>query len=81
MPANKLGKEVLVMLIEAFKQRKTFLVGTSQTTGQQNVVCWAGIHHKTSPYPGTFGWPDETYFVRVKDELEQRNVKLDLSAF
>jgi deltex len=53
-------------------------VGTSQTTGQNNVVCWAGLHHKTNTQGGTnrFGWPDETYFVRVKDELKMRGVEL-----
>lgn len=63
-------------MVEAFKRRLTFKVGTSLTTGQSNVVCWAGIHHKTSPAGGTyhFGWPDPTYFDRVKDELQNLGV-------
>jgi deltex-like protein len=40
---------------------------------------WQGIHHKTSPNGGTscFGYPDPTYFSRVKAELEDRGVKLE----
>lgn len=66
------------MLVEAFKRKLTFIVGTSQTTGEKNVVCWAGLHHKTSPQGGTnsFGWPDPTYFQRIADELKDRNVEL-----
>ena len=48
LPACKDGKETLALLVEAFKRKLTFLVGTSQTTGEKNVVCWAGLHHKTS---------------------------------
>jgi deltex-like protein len=51
-------------------------VGTSITTGQTNCVCWAGIHHKTSPHGGNFGWPDPTYFERVRAELSMRGVVL-----
>lgn len=43
-----------------------------------NIVCWAGIHHKTSPSGGTnkFGWPDPTYFSRVRGELKDRGCEL-----
>lgn len=72
------GQQTLALLVEAFKRKLTFIVGTSQTTGERNVVCWAGLHHKTSTSGGTnsFGWPDETYFQRVTDELKDRNVEL-----
>lgn len=38
---------------------------------------WAGIHHKTSPYGGLFGYPDKTYFFRVQEELKVRNIDLN----
>ena len=64
------------LLITAFKRRLTFIVGTSLTTGKQNTVVWAGIHHKTSLSGGvsSFGWPDDTYFARVKGEMSDRGV-------
>lgn len=67
------------MLVEAFKRRLTFMVGTSVTTGATNQVVWSGIHHKTSPTGGTsnFGYPDPTYFRRVTEELESRGVTID----
>ena len=34
LPTCKRGKETLALLIEAFKRKLTFIVGTSQTTGQ-----------------------------------------------
>ena len=37
----------------------------SITTGVQNTVVWAAIHHKTAPTGGGFGYPDPTYFRRV----------------
>jgi len=43
-------------------------VGRSVTTGLDNQVVWNGIHHKTSMSGGAanFGYPDPTYFNRVK---------------
>ena len=43
------------------------------------MVCWNGIHHKTSPSGGTssFGYPDPTYLKRVKDELALKGLKFD----
>jgi len=48
LPYNKRGRIALSMLIEAFKRKLTFNVGTSLTTSEKNVIVWAGIHHKTS---------------------------------
>lgn len=38
-----------------------------------------GVHHKTSMTggPSNFGYPDETYLERVKDELAQKGVTPD----
>ncbi len=71
LPNNKDGQEILTLLAECFRRKLTFIVGTSVTTGQQNCVVWGGIHHKTSPSGGfsAYGYPDETYFERVKDEM------------
>ena len=76
LPGNMEGIECLGLLIVAFERKLPFLVGTSITTGQSNTVVWSGIHHKTNPSGGTshFGWPDETYFARVKGELSDRGV-------
>ena len=70
------GIECLGLLVVAFERKLPFLVGTSITTGRSNTVVWSGIHHKTNTSGGTshFGWPDETYFARVKGELSDRGV-------
>ena len=63
-----------------------FTVGTSVTTGATNTTVWAGIHHKTSLSGGiiyiilgssSFGYPDETYFSRVQEELASKGVMED----
>ena len=71
LPNNKEGQEILTLMVESFRRKLTFVVGTSVTTGQSNCVVWGGIHHKTSPSGGfsQYGYPDETYFERVKDEM------------
>jgi deltex-like protein len=61
------------LLEEAFKHRVTFTIGRSNTTGQDNVVIWNDIHHKTS-VTGQFGYPDDTYFMRVKAELAAKGI-------
>lgn len=76
LPNNKEGQEVFVLLKVAFDRKHTFQVGTSVTTGQTNTVVWNGIHHKTntSGGPTYFGYPDNTYFNRVKEELAAKGV-------
>ena len=51
-------------------------MGTSVTTGRKNTVVWNGIHHKTNLYGGAtnFGYPDKSYFNRVKEELAAKGV-------
>ena len=79
LPNNKEGREVLALLKIAFDRKLTFVVGTSVTTGQKNTVIWNGIHHKTSLHGGTqnYGYPDPTYFNRVKEELASKGVLAD----
>lgn len=48
LPNTDEGREVLFLLKIAFERNLTFTVGTSMTTGMNNVVVWNGIHHKTS---------------------------------
>ena len=37
---------------------------------------WNGVHHKTRRDGGAqqFGYPDDSYFKRVKEELKYKNV-------
>ena len=51
-------------------------MGDSVTTGAKNVVVWSGVHHKTNTHGGSshFGYPDETYFDRLKEELKSRGL-------
>ena len=76
LPGNAEGIETLGLLILAFERKLTFLVGTSLTTGKKDTVVWAGIHHKTNTSGGVshFGYPDETYFARVKGECSDRGI-------
>lgn len=77
LPYNAKGKEALSMLIEAFKRKLTFLVGTSLTTGEKNVITWAGIHHKTSSHGGPHGYPDPNYLDNLWTELAERGITPD----
>jgi len=82
LPHTKEGIEVLELFVIAFKRRLTFTVGTSVTTGRDDVVVWNGIHHKTSLGGGCayFGYPDDTYFFRVKEELAMKGVLKEVEA-
>lgn len=70
---NTDGLIVLDLLKRAFEQRLTFTIGTSITTGKYSVI-WNGIHHKTSKNGGMYGFPDASYYDRVKDELKSKNI-------
>jgi deltex-like protein len=48
LPNNKEGKEILALLQKAFDDRHIFTIGRSSTTGEDNVVTWNDVHHKTS---------------------------------
>ena len=76
LPDTKEGNEVLVLLKKAFDRKLIFIIGDSVTSGAKNVIVWNGIHHKTSLHGGSshFGYPDETYFTRVKLELADKGV-------
>ena len=76
LPCNDEGKEILRLLIIAFERKLTFTVGTSVTTGRINQIVWNGIHHKTAVEGGPhfFGYPDPTYFARVREELAAKGI-------
>eukprot|EP01129_Flabellula_baltica_P003932 TRINITY_DN13673_c0_g1_i1.p1 TRINITY_DN13673_c0_g1~~TRINITY_DN13673_c0_g1_i1.p1 ORF type:complete len:416 (+),score=76.23 TRINITY_DN13673_c0_g1_i1:105-1250(+) len=76
LPDNEEGRELLELFRIAFDRRLIFRIGTSVTTGQKNTVIWNGIHMKTNTHGGTssFGYPDPTYFERVKAELSDVGV-------
>ena len=79
VPDTPEGREVLALLVKAFKRRLTFTVGFSVVRGRDNCIVWNGIHHKTNTHGGTtrYGYPDLTYFNRVKIELADKGVVLD----
>lgn len=68
--------QVLKLMQEAWRRRLIFTVGTSATTGMQNVITWNDIHHKTEWYSNHsgHGYPDEFYLDRVLMELEMAGV-------
>lgn len=76
IPDTKQGLEVISLLRTAFKRGLVFAVGRSVTNGTDNVPVWNGIHHKTSLDGGAanYGYPDPTYFLRVKEELAHKGV-------
>jgi len=49
LPDNRQGRQILELLRRAFEARLVFTIGTSYTTGRENVIVWNGIHHKTKP--------------------------------
>ncbi|KAF3856474.1 hypothetical protein F7725_017197 [Dissostichus mawsoni] len=77
LPDNKEGREVLHLLEKAFKQKLIFTVGTSRTSGMDDVVTWNDIHHKTSTSggPQSFGYPDPHYLGRVREELKAKGIE------
>ena len=76
LPNTEEGREILRLFICAFYRRHTFRIGNSVTNGTTDTVVWAGIHHKSNPDggPTNFGYPDPTYFSRVREELAARGV-------
>lgn len=74
LPNTRDGYYLVKRLKFAFRRGMTFQIGTSLTTNKEGVVTWASIHHKTSRTQGTYGWPDQTYFVRVNSELDNKCV-------
>ncbi|XP_053407932.1 probable E3 ubiquitin-protein ligase DTX3 [Mercenaria mercenaria] len=53
LPDNQEGRKILQMLDTAFKRKLVFTIGSSRTTGQEGVITWNDIHHKTDHRPNT----------------------------
>jgi len=72
IPDNYDGRLLLQRLRYAFSHGLTFTVGQSLTSGENNVVVWASIHHKTSLTGGIddHGFPDPGYFFNCNEELD-----------
>ncbi|GFO09845.1 E3 ubiquitin-protein ligase dtx4 [Plakobranchus ocellatus] len=83
LPDTNEGRKVLKLMIEAWRRRLMFTVGTSYTTGCSDVVTWNEIHHKTElhgNYSG-HGYPDPTYLANVILELADHGVTEDCFSF
>lgn len=78
LPDNAEGNKMLKLLEIAWDRRISFTIGTSVTTGQEDTVVW-NLHHKTSLTGGVacFGYPDSTYFQRLRLELEANGIATD----
>ncbi|VDI15052.1 uncharacterized protein LOC143054098 [Mytilus galloprovincialis] len=76
LPDNTEGQKVHRLLRRAFQQRILFTIGSSRTTGKENVVTWNDVHHKTrmDGGPARFGYPDPEYVSRVLDELAVKGI-------
>ncbi|XP_046839279.1 uncharacterized protein LOC124433538 isoform X4 [Xenia sp. Carnegie-2017] len=76
LPDNEEGNKVLRLLQKAFKQKLTFTIGRSSTTGAEDVITWNDIHHKTNVNggPSANGYPDPTYLKRVQEELASKGI-------
>ncbi|XP_063407600.1 uncharacterized protein LOC134691201 [Mytilus trossulus] len=76
LPDNTEGQKVHRLLRRAFQQRILFTIGSSRTTGKQDVVTWNDVHHKTriDGGPARFGYPDPGYVTRVLDELAAKGI-------
>ena len=75
-PDNEEGKKVIYLMKIAFDRKLIFTIGRSVTSGQDNVITWNGIHHKTSISGSSYGYPDATYLERVISELRAFGVGL-----
>lgn len=56
LPDNNKGTLVKDLLKVAFDRKLVFTIGHSRTTGEENVVTWNDIHHKTSRAGGPQGF-------------------------
>lgn len=77
LPDNSEGKHVLSLLKKAFQQKLIFTIGRSRTIGQDNLITWGDIDHKTniSGGPDNFGYPDQYYLQRVTYQLALKGIK------
>uniref|UniRef100_A0A1I8GDN0 E3 ubiquitin-protein ligase n=1 Tax=Macrostomum lignano TaxID=282301 RepID=A0A1I8GDN0_9PLAT len=83
-PDSPEGRAIVERLQAAFRGRAVFTIGTSATTGMDNTITWATVHHKTR----IDGGPEGTRIEKthrscvaisnfVFNEIESDNIKLD----
>jgi len=77
LPDNEEGRNVLKLFKKAWLMKLTFRVGRSLTTGNNNVITWNDIHHKTSVNGGAYGYPDPTYLQRVTLDMNSMGINLN----
>ncbi|KAH3805270.1 E3 ubiquitin-protein ligase DTX3L-like [Dreissena polymorpha] len=78
LPDNEQGRNICRMLRVAFERKLVFTIGNYRTTGQEGLITWNAIYHKTDNRPYTkFGYPDPTYLDSVTDELKRKGITLD----
>ncbi|KAK3104456.1 hypothetical protein FSP39_002419 [Pinctada imbricata] len=79
LPDNTEGKLAAKLLNVAFSRKLVFTIGRSRTTGEEGVLTWNDIHHKTRIHGGTdrFAYPDPTYIERVMDEMAVKGVTIE----
>ena len=77
LPDNEEGRNVLKLFKKAWLMKLTFRVGRSLTSGQNNVITWNDIHHKTSVNGGAYGYPDPTYLQRVTLDMNSMGINLN----
>jgi len=73
IPDTLQGRQLLARLEYAFCRGLTFTVGTSLTTGREDSITWASIHHKTRG-KGLHGYPDPEYLDNCNAELDALGV-------
>ena len=71
LPDNEDGQKILRLLQKAFKQKLTFTIGRSSTTGMDNVITWNDIHHKTRRTGGAGRYVSQNI---VKHDRNRKNV-------
>lgn len=75
LPDTPAGRRLLSRLQDAFRYGLTFRIGTSLTTGRNDVITWASIPHKTSPRGGGHGFPNPNYFRNCHAALDALHVR------
>jgi len=79
LPGGAQGIECLGLLREAWKRKLLYTIGHSVTLNASDRIVFGGVHFKTNRHGGVenYGWPDKTYFARVKDELKTKGITVD----
>ena len=79
LPGGEEGMECLGLIREGWKRKLLYTIGHSVTLNASDRIIFGGIHFKTSRTGGVenYGWPDKTYFARVKDEFKAKGITVD----